>query len=330
MVSLLTRWFDPAVAARGARYFQNGAVKVSHWTERRIDALVRGSETYAAGLCHSGDNGQATLCLWCNCPFVIGHDEPFLLRRTKREVARELPDRIEQNVFIELRGRERQQYDELLKHFRRRIDKQVASVGLARSTPQVLEALLRLRQAACHPGLLDAGRKAERSAKLDRALDEIERIRELGERCLVFSQFTTFLGVLRQRLEQKGIGYEYLDGRSRQRHQIVERFQRPDGPPVFLISLLAGGVGLNLTAAEHVLLLDPWWNPAVEAQAIDRTHRIGQTRTVLAHRFIARGTVEEKVLALQNTKRALAQAILGQDAGLGGKLTREDLESILS
>ncbi len=255
--------------------------------------------------------------------------KPFLLRRTKREVARELPERIEQNVFIELRRRERRRYDELLQHYRQRIDRQVASVGLARSTSQVLEALLRLRQAACHPGLLDARHSAERSAKLDRAVEEITRIALLGERCLVFSQFTTFLALLRQRLDDKGIGYEYLDGRSRGRRQIVERFQRDDGPPVFLISLLAGGVGLNLTAAEHVLLLDPWWNPAVEAQAIDRTHRIGQTRTVLAYRFIARGTVEEKVLALQEKKRALAEAILGQDAGLGGKLTRADLEAIL-
>ncbi len=255
--------------------------------------------------------------------------KPFLLRRTKREVARELPERIERNLFVELRGSERRRYDELLRHYRRRIDSQVAKVGLARSTPQVLEALLRLRQAACHPGLLDDGRRSDSSAKLDRVIEEIERIAELGERCLVFSQFTTFLGILRERLDARGIRYEYLDGHSRWRQRIVQHFQSPGGPPVFLISLMAGGVGLNLTAAEHVLLLDPWWNPAVEAQAIDRSHRIGQQRTVFAYKLIARGTVEEKVLALQSQKRALAQAILGEDAGLGGKLTREDLEAIL-
>ncbi|NLE89278.1 MAG: DEAD/DEAH box helicase family protein, partial [Myxococcales bacterium] len=255
--------------------------------------------------------------------------KPFLLRRTKREVARELPERVEQDVFVELGKRERRRYDELLRHYRRRIEDQVAKVGLTRSTPQVLEALLRLRQAACHPGLIDPARRVEPSAKLDRVIEEIERIGELGERCLVFSQFTSLLAILRDRLDARGVRYEYLDGRTRHRQAAVERFQSSEGAPVFLISLLAGGVGLNLTAAEHVLLLDPWWNPAVEAQAIDRSHRIGQTRTVFAYKLIARGTVEEKVIALQKEKRALAEAILGDGAGLGGKLTREDLEVLL-
>ena len=255
--------------------------------------------------------------------------KPFLLRRTKREVARELPERVEQDVFVELGKRERRRYDELLQHYRKRIEDQVAKVGLTRSTPQVLEALLRLRQAACHPGLIDPARRGEPSAKLERVIEEIERIGELGERCLVFSQFTSLLAILRDRLDARGVHYEYLDGSTRHRQAVVERFQSPEGAPVFLISLLAGGVGLNLTAAEHVLLLDPWWNPAVEAQAIDRSHRIGQTRTVFAYKLIARGTVEEKVIALQKEKRALAEAILGDGAGLGGKLTREDLEVLL-
>jgi SNF2 family DNA or RNA helicase len=206
----------------------------------------------------------------------------------------------------------------------------VAKLGLARSTPQVLEALLRLRQAACHPGLLDARRRHESSAKLDRLLSELLRIESSGEKSLVFSQFTSLLSIVKERLDAEGISYEYLDGKSRNRKQSVARFQDSLDVRVFLISLKAGGVGLNLTAAEHVFLLDPWWNPAVEAQAIDRTHRIGQKRSVLAYKLIARRTVEEKVIELQREKRALAQSLFGEDENLGAKLTREDLEALLA
>jgi SNF2 family DNA or RNA helicase len=254
---------------------------------------------------------------------------PFLLRRTKGEVARELPDRIEKTLYVELEGAERRRYDELLTHYRERIKQKVAKLGLARSTPQVLEALLRLRQAACHPGLLDAGRAAESSAKLDRLLFELDRVLAAGGKCLVFSQFTSLLAIVKKCLDARGIAYEYLDGATRDRKNPVQRFQNSTDVGIFLISLKAGGVGLNLTAAEHVFLLDPWWNPAVEAQAIDRTHRIGQSRHILAYKLIARRTVEEKVVELQREKRALAQAILGEDAGLGAKLTREDLEALL-
>jgi SNF2 family DNA or RNA helicase len=195
---------------------------------------------------------------------------------------------------------------------------------------QVLEALLRLRQAACHPGLIDKERDDETSAKLDVLLPSLLEICDQGHRALVFSQFTSLLAIVRKRLDQAKLPYEYLDGQSRNRQERVERFQSDDGPPVFLISLKAGGLGLNLTAADYVFILDPWWNPAAEAQAIDRAHRIGQTRRVLAYRLICRDTVEEKILELQRQKRDLAEAIVRTDDGMMKNLSREDLEALLS
>jgi SNF2 family DNA or RNA helicase len=193
----------------------------------------------------------------------------------------------------------------------------------------VLEALLRLRQAACHPGLIDRAKRGEPSAKLEALLPALEEVLAEGHKALVFSQFTSFLAIVRDRLDRARIPYEYLDGRTRDRAGRVERFQTDPGCRLFLISLKAGGLGLNLTAAEYVFLLDPWWNPAVEAQAVDRTHRIGQNRQVFAYRLIARDTVEEKVLALQQSKRALADALL-IDESLTRTLSREDLELLLS
>jgi superfamily II DNA or RNA helicase len=255
---------------------------------------------------------------------------PFLLRRTKGEVARELPDRVEQTIACELQGEQKRLYDQLHAHYRAAIDKRVRRDGVGRSTVFILEALLRLRQAACHPGLIDERRASDSSAKLDALLERLEALREQGQKALVFSQFTSLLAIVRQRLDERAITYEYLDGQTRDRAERVARFQSDAGCGVFLISLKAGGLGLNLTAAEYVFLLDPWWNPAVEAQAIDRAHRIGQTRTVIAYRLLARGTIEDKVAELQKQKRELAEALLGgAGASLGG-LTREDLEQLLS
>jgi len=254
---------------------------------------------------------------------------PFILRRTKEQVATELPARTEQTLYCDLEPPQRALYNELRDHYRAALLGKVAAVGLGRSKLQILEALLRLRQAACHPGLIDPARAAESAAKLDMLLPRLQELAEDGRKVLVFSQFTTLLGLLRTRLDEAKLTYEYLDGRTRDRQARVERFQQ--GPcPLFLISLKAGGLGLNLTAAEHVFLLDPWWNPAVEAQAIDRAHRIGQTRPVFAFRLIARDTVEEKVLELQATKRRLADAIVRADESLIRDIKREDLELLLS
>jgi SNF2 family DNA or RNA helicase len=178
--------------------------------------------------------------------------------------------------------------------------------------------------------LVDKARVGESSAKLEVLLSRLNESREEDHKVLVFSQFTSLLAILRKRLDDGGVEYAYLDGRTRDRAARVERFQTDPSCRLFLISLKAGGLGLNLTAAEHVFLLDPWWNPAVEAQAIDRAHRIGQARRVFAFRLIARDTVEEKVLELQRTKRALADAILGAGADLVRTLAKEDLELLLS
>ncbi len=194
----------------------------------------------------------------------------------------------------------------------------------------VLEALLRLRQAALHPGLIDASRTGESSAKLEMLLPQLEEILEEDHKALIFSQFTSMLAILRTRLDERKIPYEYLDGQTRDREERVRHFQDDKSCKLFLISLKAGGLGLNLTAADYVFLLDPWWNPAIEQQAIDRTHRIGQTRSVFACRLIAKDTVEEKVLLLQHSKRELADAIITEDNSVLSRLGKQELELLLS
>jgi superfamily II DNA or RNA helicase len=255
---------------------------------------------------------------------------PFILRRTKQQVARDLPAKLEQTIYCELEPEQRRLYDELREHYRQALLARVERDGINKAKMQILEALLRLRQAACHPGLLDRDRAAESSAKLDVLLPQLAEVMEEGHKALVFSQFTSLLAIVRNRLDRDKIPYEYLDGKTRDRAARVERFQSDPDCRLFLVSLKAGGLGLNLTAAEYVFLLDPWWNPAVEAQAIDRTHRIGQTQQVFAYRLIARDTVEEKVLELQQTKRDLADAIINADNSVIRNLGREDLELLLS
>jgi SNF2 family DNA or RNA helicase len=254
---------------------------------------------------------------------------PFILRRTKSQVVQDLPEKTEQTLYCDMETEQRRCYDELRIHYRDALLRKDA-VELNRSKIEVLEALLRLRQAACHPGLINPDVSSEPSAKLEMLLPSIAEVVEEGHKVLVFSQFTSFLAIVRERLDQEQLVYEYLDGRTRNRAAKVERFQNDPDCPIFLISLKAGGLGLNLTAAEYVYLLDPWWNPAVEAQAIDRSHRIGQTQHVFAYRLICRGTVEEKILELQQKKRDLADAILNADNRVISTLTREDLEFLLS
>jgi hypothetical protein len=255
---------------------------------------------------------------------------PFILRRTKKQVAPELPEKIQQTLYCDLDSKQRKLYNELRDHYRRALLHQVELEGMNKSKIQILEALLRLRQAACHPGLIDRSRQSHPSAKLEMLLPLLAQTTEEQHKVLVFSQFTSFLAILRQQLDKQKAPYTYLDGQTRERGTVVERFQTDPDCKLFLISLKAGGLGLNLTAAEYVYLLDPWWNPAVEAQAIDRTHRIGQTRSVFAYRIISRDTVEEKVLELQQTKRDLADAIINVDNSLIRNLAKEDLELLLS
>jgi superfamily II DNA or RNA helicase len=255
---------------------------------------------------------------------------PFILRRTKAQVTRDLPEKVEQTLFCTLEPAQRALYNELRDHYRFALLGRIRSDGLEKSKMHILEALLRLRQAAIHPGLIDPKHEDEPGAKMDMLLDQLREVIKTGHKALVFSQFTSMLALLRRRLNAEKIRYEYLDGKTRDRAAPVEQFQNDPEVKLFLISLKAGGLGLNLTAAEYVFLLDPWWNPAVEAQAIDRTHRIGQKRSVFAYRLIAEDTVEEKVLQLQASKREIAAAVINQDGNVLQNLRAEDLELLLS
>jgi superfamily II DNA or RNA helicase len=255
---------------------------------------------------------------------------PFFLRRTKKQVASELPDRVEQTLSCTLDPTHQRLYDELRDHYRTSLGRRIAKDGWGKSSAHVLEALLRLRQVACHPGLVDKTRRDDPSAKLETLLAQLASAREEGQKSLVFSQFTSLLAIVRARLDAAGVRYEYLDGATRDRQKRVEHFQSDPECSVFLLSIKAGGVGINLTSAEYVFLLDPWWNPATEAQAIDRAHRIGQQKTVFAYRLLSRGTIEEKVQALQKEKRDLADSLFGDRGAALVGLTREDLEGLLS
>jgi superfamily II DNA or RNA helicase len=255
---------------------------------------------------------------------------PLILRRTKQSVASELPEKLEQTIYCEMGSEQEALYNELRDHYRDSLLGMIDEQGIAKTRMHVLEALLRLRQAACHPALLHKGTADDPSAKLDALCPQLQELLDEGHKALVFSQFTSMLAIVRQHLDKLGIVYEYLDGQTRDRKERVERFQSDSNCGVFLISLKAGGLGLNLTAADYVFILDPWWNPAVETQAIDRAHRVGQTRPVFAYRLICKGTVEEKITELQQVKRELADAILEQDGSLLQNMTAEDLQQLLS
>jgi hypothetical protein len=253
---------------------------------------------------------------------------PVLLRRTKQQVLTDLPPKVEQTLWCELGRAQQRRYDTLREHYRAEL---LAGSGELdqRQRFTVLEALLRLRQAACHEGLLPGRADATDSAKFEALLPQLEQLAAAGQKALVFSQFTGLLDLLEPHLQQRGLPFERLDGKTRRRPERIARFQQDPDCRVFLISLKAGGFGLNLTAASYVFVLDPWWNPAAEMQAIDRAHRIGQQRTVHAYRLVCRGTVEERVLELQQRKQALCEAILGNERSLLQDLTRADLEMLL-
>lgn len=252
---------------------------------------------------------------------------PFILRRTKDQVLTDLPEKTEQILWCELSDSEQAQYDELRAYYQNHLTEKISEGGLGRSKMIVLEALLRLRQAACHQGLLN--KDAKTSSKVQLLLEMLEELIAEGHKVLVFSQFTSFLKLITPELEEKGIKYSYLDGQTKDRAEVVRGFQDGTGGNVFMLSLKAGGVGLNLTAADYVFLMDPWWNPAVETQAIDRTHRIGQKNRVMAYRIIVKGSIEEKVLDLQKKKRHLKDLVLADDESLLKSLTEDDLKALL-
>lgn len=221
----------------------------------------------------------------------------------------------------------------MLEESRRKVHESIEKVGFKRSRVSILAALMRLRQVCCDPRLLKMppGTLMPPSAKVERFLQLVEDLVAEGHRALVFSQFTEMLELLKQEADKKGLRYLYLDGRTKDRMGKVDEYNNPDGPPLFFISLKAGGTGLNLTAADYVIHFDPWWNPAVEDQATDRTHRIGQTRAVISYKLITRGTVEEKILALQRRKRELAAGVLGGDGDeMGRTLTEQDIQELFT
>jgi SNF2 family DNA or RNA helicase len=256
---------------------------------------------------------------------------PFILRRLKTEVAKDLPAKLEQVSFCELTDDQAEIYKQLLALSRKEVMEAVGAQGVAKSKMIVLNALLRLRQVCCDPRLLKMDKAEftdESSGKLAMFGELLEEAMDGGHRVLVFSQFTTMLALLKDKLAAENIEFCYLDGSTTNRGAVVERFQGNAQIPVFLISLKAGGVGLTLTGADTVVHFDPWWNPAVEDQATDRAHRIGQTRVVTSYKLIARGTVEEKILALQQKKRAIIKATLGGEETLADNLTWEEIQGL--
>ena len=255
--------------------------------------------------------------------------QPFILRRTKKEVLTELPEKTEQILSCEMSPKQAKIYKGLREHYRVHLAKKVKEEGLEKSKIHVLEALLRLRQVACDPRLVDQESKVK-GAKIEMLMEQLEELIAEGHKVLVFSQFTSLLGLVRNELKQAKVNFEYLDGQTRKRAECVKRFQETPDCPIFLISLKAGGHGLNLTAADYVFILDPWWNPAVEAQAIDRAHRMGQQNRVTAYKMISKDSVEDKILKLQQSKRNIADAVIRADEGLLKELSASDLQMLFT
>jgi SNF2 family DNA or RNA helicase len=254
--------------------------------------------------------------------------KPFLLRRTKAEVAADLPPKTEMVEHVVMEGSQRDLYDSIRLSMSDKVRKAIRDRGLAKSHIVVLEALLRLRQACCDPALLKLGDGIERpSAKLDRLMEMLAQLLSEGRKILVFSQFTSMIDLIRPRLDAQAIRYSVLTGKTTDRKRVIEDFQN-GANDIFLVSLKAGGVGLNLTAADTVIIFDPWWNPAVEEQAIDRSYRIGQDKPVFVYRLVAEGSIEEKMDGLKACKRALADGLFNSDGSIGSALTEEDVRAL--
>jgi SNF2 family DNA or RNA helicase len=253
---------------------------------------------------------------------------PFLLRRTKEEVALELPPKIEEDIRVTIEGKQDELYRAEIKVARQNLLKIKDGEQLDKERFNLLTSLLRLRQICCHPALAGLKDESATSAKLEALVDLLEPLIEEGNKVLVFSQFVEMFRLIEERISNLGCPLFKLTGQTENRGDLIMNFRREPGPGVFLISLKAGGSGLNLEVASYVILFDPWWNPAVENQAIDRTHRIGQTKTVFAYRLLVRDTVEDKIRQLQIRKANLAKNVLGEEA-FGRALTLDDFRYLL-
>ncbi len=257
---------------------------------------------------------------------------PFILRRMKRDVAKDLPDKVENIAYCELTPEQKDFYLEVLDSTKEELFKSIEQNGLEKSRLSIFSALLRLRQICCHPKLYDKeGKKGNiQSGKFEQLKSMLEQIIEEKHRVLLFSQFVDMLDIIKVWLEKEGIKHEYLTGKTKDRGEVVERFNSDPTIPIFLISLKAGGTGLNLTGADYVIHYDPWWNPAVEDQATDRAYRIGQTKKVFVYRIITKGTVEEKIQKLKQQKRNLVDSVISIDRNIGKSLSYADLQEIFS
>jgi len=257
---------------------------------------------------------------------------PFILRRTKEQVAQDLPEKIETILYCEMEDEQRSIYDAYRNDFRDKILGTIESQGIQKSQLTILQGLMKLRQICDSPAILNETDKyPNHSIKLEELGREItENIS--NHKALVFSQFLGMLALIKEKLRSLDVDFEYFDGSTTavERERAIQRFQNDENCRVFLISLKAGGVGLNLTAADYVYIVDPWWNPAVEQQAIDRTHRIGQTKNIFAYRMICKDTIEDKILQLQEKKRLLAKDLITDDEGFVKSLSREDVEYLFS
>jgi non-specific serine/threonine protein kinase len=250
---------------------------------------------------------------------------PFILRRTKEQVALELPPRTERIVYTDMASAQKKLYTQTRERYRAELLGLIEREGINDVRFKILEGLLRLRQIAIHPVLVDKQYKGD-APKFDMLLETLETLRAENHKALIFSQFVETLKLVKKELDVRQIKYVYLDGQTPKRQSRVDLFQNDPSFPFFLISLKAGGVGLNLTAADYVIHLDPWWNPAVEMQASDRAHRIGQTKPVFVYKIIARNTVEEKILQLQEKKRTLVKNIIATEASFFKSLTQDDVK----
>lgn len=263
--------------------------------------------------------------------------KPFLLRRTKDEVVKDLPEKVETVIYCEMKDSQKSKYNELMNFYRTQLlEGPNKSIKSDKNHIQILQALMALRQICCHPDLMTKKEATAEtdfadSGKLETLMSMLEEVCAEGHKALVFSQFTSMLAIIRAWLDKIGIPYCYLDGSTPMNHRQkqVDQFQNDPSIKIFLISLKAGGVGLNLTAADYVFIYDPWWNPAVEAQAIDRTHRIGQTKKIFSYRLITKDTIEEKVQLLQKSKKKLAKDVIDDDGdGVPTAITKKDLQSL--
>ncbi|PWJ39123.1 DEAD/DEAH box helicase [Sediminitomix flava] len=255
--------------------------------------------------------------------------KPFILRRHKSQVATELPGKIEKVQYCEMSDAQKKRYDEVKSSYRNEILEQIETQGLKGSQFMLLKGLTELRQLANHPKMVDETYD-QTSGKMEEVLRALDNALGKEHKILIFSQFVKHLHILKGHLDENKVDYAYLDGSTKDRQQEVNKFQNNKKCQVFLISLKAGGLGLNLTAADYVFILDPWWNPAIEAQAVDRAHRIGQENQVFIYKFITKGSVEEKILALQKNKLDLANNLISTEESFMKKLTKEDIEALLN